>query len=143
MILNVAVKILFYNEIQIMAFLSYNFPLLDTRYCTQIKSQSFYLTHQAVTSLTPSPLLFLIPTLLKPVTSTSFPSSFSMEESLHAVPQTCQEIIPFILLVPAIWNAFPTYPMASSSPSSLLKSRFLKEACPGHLTFNSICYPIL
>ena len=44
-ILNVAVKILFYNEIQIMAFLSYNFPLLDTRYCTQIKSQSFYLAH--------------------------------------------------------------------------------------------------
>ena len=64
--------------------------------------------------------------------SSSFPPCFSCR-SLHAVPQTYQEILPFILLVPAIWNAFPTYPMASSSPSSLLKSRFLKEACPGHL----------
>ena len=45
MVLNIAVKILFYNEIQIMAFLSYNFPLPDTPYCTQIKSHSFYLTH--------------------------------------------------------------------------------------------------
>ena len=40
MILNVAVKILFYNEIQIMAFLSDNFPLLAIPQWTQIKSQS-------------------------------------------------------------------------------------------------------
>ena len=113
-----------------MAFLSYNFPFLDTPYCTQIKSSSLYLPHQAVTSLTPSPLLFLIPALLQlqkpPCCSPNLPGDFSFHS-------TC-----FI-----IWNAFSTQPHGS-----FISFKFAeKSSCQGGLCwtliFMSICYLIL